>query len=447
VLISAHFRALRTLAVEVNRQSDLAAAASLIEGRCAEMLDRPVVLSRARPDHQAPEAADSEGEAQVGLGEHAGERWTLTLPGIRNTGRDRAFLALARHLLPPALVAPGLRDRLARAERVIAASFAFARGLTRTTGPADLRQFIVEMMADATHARVGALALYDPGDDAMHVAATHGYPALLVEHVRVAPGEGILGRVLESKRPLLVKDIRELSGLVQRARYRTHSLVAVPLLAGSEVLGVASFTDRADDQAFDESDLTAVRALAAPAALALQNDRLAFQTRELAHAATVDPLTGLFNRRHFHTRIEEEIERARRYSLDLSLLLIDVDDFKQINDTLGHLAGDYLLRQVAEILRRSVRVFDVCTRYGGEEFAILMPGSSTANALIVAERIRSRVESAARDGGPLPPSVRITVSLGLAVLREDASSQEFIGRADRALYRAKEAGKNRVNVD
>jgi diguanylate cyclase (GGDEF)-like protein len=192
---------------------------------------------------------------------------------------------------------------------------------------------------------------------------------------------------------------------------------------------------------------SAARALAAPAALALINDRLTHQARELAHAATIDPLTGLFNRRYFHTRIEEEIERARRYGLDLALLLADVDDFKQLNDELGHLAGDYLLRQIAEVLKRSVRVFDVCTRFGGEEFAILMPGSNAANAIVVAERIRSRVESASRDAGPLPAHLQITISLGLAVLSAGASSQELIARADRALYRAKAAGKNRVTVE
>jgi two-component system cell cycle response regulator len=187
--------------------------------------------------------------------------------------------------------------------------------------------------------------------------------------------------------------------------------------------------------------------LAAPAALALLNDRLSDQARELAHAATIDPLTGLFNRRYFQTRIEEEIERARRYELDLALLLADIDNFKLLNDQLGHLAGDYLLRQIAEVFKRSVRVFDVCTRFGGEEFAILMPGSNAGNAMIVAERIRSRVESASREDGPLPAHLRITISLGLAVLSADASSQELIARADRALYRAKAEGKNRVRMD
>jgi diguanylate cyclase (GGDEF)-like protein len=383
----------------------------------------------------------------VALGEHAGRDWRLLLPGRWESRRARLLVSHLRESLTAALAAPALRARATHAEHVVAAAFAFSRGLTRIHGAGSLRQFVVDTMAQSTRARLAALALYEDAEGSLRLVATHGYPAVFVEHVRVAPGEGIIGQVFESRRPLLVGDIRQIHGLQRRPRYRTSSCLAVPLLAKGEVLGVVTFADRADGEAFDEGDLTTARALAAPAALALLNDRLADQGRQLAHAATVDPLTGLFNRRHFHTRIEEEIERARRYSLDLALLLIDIDDFKQINDTLGHLAGDYLLRQVAEVLKRSVRVFDVCTRYGGEEFAILMPGSSAANAMVVAERIRARVESASRDDGPLPPYLRITVSLGLAVLGTESASQELIARADRALYRAKAEGKNRVAMD
>jgi diguanylate cyclase (GGDEF)-like protein len=395
-----------------------------------------------------PRAAAIEADrAIVALGEHNGHVWSLILPGDWNAPRERRFLSMLSAQLTEALATPALRDRALHAEHVVATAFAFSRGLTNIHAASELRQFIVDTITTATRARLGALALTDAAEGVLHVAATHGYPAVLVEHVRLGPGEGILGRVLESRRALLVRDIREVPGLQRRPRYRTASFLVVPLLANNEVLGVVSCADRDDDEPFGEGDLTAARAMAAPAALALQNDRLAAQRRELAHAATVDPLTGLFNRRHFHTRIEEEIERARRHGLELALLMIDVDDFKHANDTLGHVGGDYVLKHVAEIFKRSVRVFDVCTRYGGEEFAILMPGSSMDNALVVAERIRSRVESGSRDEGPLPPYVRITVSLGLAVLGEETSSTDLIARADRALYRAKAEGKNRVRVD
>ena len=168
--------------------------------------------------------------------------------------------------------------------------------------------------------------------------------------------------------------------------------MALPLFTEDAALGVLTLADRADLQPFTRSDLTVARALAAPASLALVSSRLADQAKELAHAAAVDPLTGLFNRRYFETRIDEEIQRARRYALDLALLVIDADDFKSLNDLLGHLVGDRVLRAMSDTLRRSVRAFDVCTRFGGEEFAILMPGSSAASALQSAERIRQRID-------------------------------------------------------
>jgi diguanylate cyclase (GGDEF)-like protein len=458
----------------VNRAADLATAAVAIRRALSEIVGAPVLLQLDIPAPPAPDSASPEeqppsgtleahrratrpgplarpptpaGGAQVPLGEHGRRTWMILLPGDWTSRRAARFQTTLRESLTAALAAPALRNRADRAEHVASAAYAFSRGLTYIEGSNALHRFIIDTIARATRARLGSLALYDEAEGRLRVAATHGYPSLLVEHVRLAPGEGILGRVFESRRALLVRDVRELPGAQPRPRYHTSSFLAVPLVTGETALGVLTFADRADDEAFDEGDLSAARTLVAPAALALLNDRLVDQSRQLAHAATIDPLTGLFNRRHFESRIEEEIERARRYGLDLSLLMIDIDDFKQINDTLGHLAGDYLLKQVADILKRSVRVFDVCTRYGGEEFAVLMPGSNRENALAVAERIRSRVASAARDGGPLPTYVRITVSLGLAVLAEERAAQDLIGRADRALYRAKAEGKNRVRVE
>jgi diguanylate cyclase (GGDEF)-like protein len=479
---ASHFRQLRALALEASTAPDLSAAIAVAADGLSRLLDTRVriapiaptdtaaprrpppvpwlpatgggVVATPQPGTEATTTTEPQAvvigsaTARVALGLHGGTEWEAVLDGTWESPRQRLFLAELGRTLGAALQAPALRTEAARANAVVAAAYAFARRLGRIHAPESLHQFIVDTMAQATRARLGSLAVWAEAEGALRIAATHGYPSVLVEHVRVAPGAGVLGRVFETRRPLLVRDVAELEGMRgRRPRYRTASFLALPLVTNSEVLGVATFADREDDRPFETADLTAARTLAAPAALALLNDRLADQTRQLAHAATIDPLTGLYNRRYFFTRIEEEIERARRYGLDLALLLADIDDFKQINDSLGHLAGDYLLRQIAEVLKRSVRVFDVCTRFGGEEFAILMPGSGPGNAMIVAERIRSRVEAASREEGPLPPHLRITISLGLTVLAADASAQELIARADRALYRAKAAGKNCVRME
>ena len=400
-----------------------------------------------KPGSPRPDDVESTASTEIPLGVHAGATWVLVVEGVWDGPRARAVLEEFARLASAALAAPSLREAAARSDAVLASAYTFSRRLTRLRGPDPLPQFIVDNLAEVASADLGALATYDVPAGQLRIAATHGYPAVLVEHVRVQPGQGVLGRVLDTRRPMLVTDLDRVEGLhTRRPRYRTGSFIAVPLLANGDVLAVASLADRRDGRPFDRADLTAVRALAAPAALALLTDRLETQVRELAHAATVDPLTGLFNRRYFQTRIEEELERARRYNHGMALLIADIDDFKALNDDLGHLAGDQVLKQVAEILKRSVRLFDVCTRYGGEEFAILMPRSDVNNGLMVAERIRQRVENASREDGRLPAHTRVTVSLGLAVLEGDTAPTSLIARADRALYRAKAEGKNCVRV-
>lgn len=446
-----NLRRLRETAALASSAADAGAAAALIARSLTREFDIPVHVHQTTagptlaPRLGAERAADA---LILHVGRHGSSDWALSFRSVDSGHtRDRRLAVFAR-VVSSALEHATLRGAASRAETVVAATYSFARKLTRRPPSLPLRQFIVDEIAEATRARLASLAVHDEARGQLRVVATHGYPAVLVEHVRQSPGEGVLGRVFSSRRPMLVADLEHVPDLHRRRpRYRTSSFLSVPLLSNGDVLGIVSVADRTDDQPFDRNDLTAARALAAPAALALLNDRLSDQARVLAHAATVDPLTNLFNRRYFQTRLEEEMQRARRYALDLALLLIDVDDFKALNDMLGHLAGDHLLRQVADILKRSVRVFDVCTRFGGEEFAVLMPGSSVNNALVVAERIRSRIEGArSADSALVPPHMRITVSLGLAALGADSTPHELVARADRALYLAKAAGKNCVRM-
>jgi diguanylate cyclase (GGDEF)-like protein len=289
------------------------------------------------------------------------------------------------------------------------------------------------------HAQPGALAIWNAREDALTISASLGYPRELVEDVRIAPDTGIIGRVFAARKPVLE---RAAPGS-RRLRYATDSYLAVPLLAATgDALAVVALTDRADRRAFQLSDLDCVRSFAAPAALALAGDRLQTSLDELTRAATTDPVTGLLNRRYFETRIEVELQRARRQHQDLALLMVDIDDFKRVNDIYGHLRGDRILREVADLLRGGVRIFDVCARFGGEEFVIVMPGASAQVAEQVAERIRRRVEARSR----LDP-VPTTVSIGIAMLGFGDSREDLLRAADSALIAAKRAGKNVVQMD
>jgi diguanylate cyclase (GGDEF)-like protein/PAS domain S-box-containing protein len=163
---------------------------------------------------------------------------------------------------------------------------------------------------------------------------------------------------------------------------------------------------------------------------------------ELRQLATTDPLTGLANRRSFMQQAEREMEQCRRYGHPLCLLMLDIDHFKQVNDTWGHDAGDEVLRAVAGIVAESIREVDLCGRLGGEEFAVLLPETPSERALVVAERIRASIESAIirTDGVTIP----ITLSVGKAEMALDDDVNNVIRRADEALYKAKRGGRNRV---
>lgn len=185
--------------------------------------------------------------------------------------------------------------------------------------------------------------------------------------------------------------------------------------------------------------------------LSLQRENLDLivRNRTLSEVSSLDALTGLYNRWFVIEKIDSEINRALRHGSPMSLLMLDVDHFKRINDTFGHAAGDQVLQGIGKLLRESCRVYDVAGRYGGEEFCIVLPETKPGNTSIVAERIRSRLASTALPCGET--SITVTASIGVAGMDapaegEPLSPAALLDRADRALYSAKNRGRNRVEV-
>ena len=341
----------------------------------------------------------------------------------------------------------GAREDFARAStpgesgrRLGVATLRLTRVLGRIQGLSEVCTVVVRHVARCLGSRFATFAV--PTDDHLEIVATFGYPRELVRMLRITPGTGVIGSVYQKGAPMLVEDVTAVPGMRRRPRYRTNSFIAVPISAGNEVLGVVCVADRLDDAPFSREDLGTLRSLAAPAALALARERAKREAEGFARAAVTDPVSGLFNRRYFQERLEEELDRARRHKTSVALLMIDIDNFKGINDRFGHPAGDLVIRSVGDILKRSVRRFDLCTRYGGEEFAIVMPGSGVENSASVAERIRQRIE-AFRSTETELADLRVTASIGMAV-SQDASARELLARADQALYQAKQTGKNRL---
>ncbi len=372
----------------------------------------------------------------IGLGDFADREWTLLLPGESATWANRVGFEQVVETIGWSLRKVATREREDFGSRFQRTLHGFTLRLARERDPARLYALVLRTVAAQVHAGTGALAVFSPADDALAIVETVGYPRAIVQHLRIRPGEGLIGRAFETGKA--VCDTVSTEGR-RRLRYRTDSYLILPIRAGAATLAVLALTDRTDGEAFDARDFTAARLLVSAAASAFGRERLRLQLAQVTELATIDPLTGLFNRRSFETRLQAEVERARRQRQELALLLIDVDDFKRVNDTRGHLEGDRLLREVADLLRDAVRIFDVCARFGGEEFVIVMPAASVAVAQDVAERVRARVERAF--GSNSPP---VTVSIGVALLAEHSTGEDLIHAADRALIAAKGAGKNLV---
>ena len=322
--------------------------------------------------------------------------------------------------------------------------------------PTEIYRILARRVARALEISHCSVVLARPGDLVGTVSAAHEDPSIQDLEIRLDHYPEI-SAALDSGRPVLVEDAREhalFAGMRELwARegkvVEIRSVATIPFSIDRWRSGVLFLrTDRRGRSLTTEDvDFADVVIRAAVAAIrraqALETTRA--DNRRLEALATTDPLTRVLNRRALLDRLTTEVDRARRYESSLTLLLLDVDHFKQINDTAGHLAGDSVLRQLGALLEEAVRKVDVVARYGGEEFVCILPETSTDGAAVFAERLRERVASQAFDVGAEHP-VHLTVSVGLTTFPSALidSVEDLFARADEALYRAKSGGRNQV---
>jgi diguanylate cyclase (GGDEF)-like protein len=289
---------------------------------------------------------------------------------------------------------------------------------------------VLDTAVQATRARGGRLLLYDPerGEaiEQARIGTARGSRTDLP--MVVAAGVGLEGEALSAHEPRVVQTPR--------------AMLAVPILREHQLLGLVTTVDP-EDGGFGDEDIESLSALAVQAGVAIENARL---HRVVERQAVTDALTGLANRRQFYEVLGREYERSQRFGTPLSLILLDIDDFKNINDTRGHLAGDAVLHGVAATLAELIREIDMAARYGGEEFAILLPQTAQEGAAQLAERLRREIATRPIRFGP-DEIDGITASFGVAAGPEDSMTQiDLIASADAALYQAKRDGKNHVTV-
>jgi diguanylate cyclase (GGDEF)-like protein len=308
------------------------------------------------------------------------------------------------------------RGRLRESIRRIGKTF--ASNLDR---PA-LLELALRASIDAVGAEAGRLS----------VRASSDQP--LVESLRVGSLSACEAQVIDSERAALVG--RDL-GTAESGELSVVSVALAPISPNGPAEGVITVVRR--DRPFDEDESDMLRSLASQASLALENVRLHFQVRR---QAVTDELTGLANHGRFQELLSAEIEQVRRYHHPVGLIMLDIDNFKQVNDTYGHQQGDVVLREVAEMVRHNSRETDIPARYGGEELAVILPHTDADGAYAIAERIRVSIERLQVPRSDGEGWLATTASLGVAATT-GGSKDDLIAEADSALYAAKHSGKNR----
>lgn len=292
------------------------------------------------------------------------------------------------------------------------------------------------------------VALYDDETYVMEVPLykEEGFTqAIAPRNLRTHPG--LVGEVIFGRKTVYLSDALDTELVKNHSMYHVggsvpvRSFVGVPLIARDHVIGVISMQSYQPDF-YDEEQIRLLETIANQAAIAIENARIFKRMKQLA---ITDSLTGLYTRRHFTSLGQMELERAVRYGHPLAVLMVDIDFFKQVNDTRGHSVGDQVLQAVAATCRSELRQSDIIGRYGGEEFAIILPQTSPEGAYATAERIRSLVEL-----NPISTTrgkIFVTASLGLVVMDDKLTSLELLlDCADRAMYTAKRSGRNQVCV-
>jgi len=338
-----------------------------------------------------------------------------------------------------------LKNELTLARRELNFYEDINKTLTSSLELHDILVAIMKRAKEMTKAEAWSVLLVDEETGELVFERAEGKKSRDIKKYRLKMGEGIAGWVAQEGIPVVVPDVskdqRFLGKIDKAIRFRTKSLMCIPIKSRDKIIGVLEFVNKTTGDPFTREDLDLLMRLVDQTAIAIERVSLYQRMEELA---LTDDLTKLFNTRYLNRTIEIEIQRAKRYDTSVSLIFMDIDYFKNINDHYGHLVGSKMLVEIGQILLNNLRSIDIVARYGGDEFVIVLPQTPPLTATRIAERMRKAVEHnifLKKEGY----SLKITASFGVASYPENAQSKDDLIRlADEAMYRVKHQTRNAV---
>ena len=321
-----------------------------------------------------------------------------------------------------------------------------AKALTSSLDLDSILQTIMEKMAEYFRPDTWSLLMVDEQKNELYVAIAVGSPAEALKNVRLKVGEGIAGHVAKYGEKLVVPDVSADKRFAKRidkvTQWETQSIICIPLRAKLRVLGVIQLVN-VDMAHFGHEEQFFLQALCDYAAIAIENARSVEKIQELT---ITDDCTGLYNARHLYKTLETEVYRSARFGYEFSVIFIDLDHFKQVNDTHGHLVGSKLLAEIGYLIKAQLRLIDFAFRYGGDEFVVLLPQTPKDAALVVARRLRDSLRNSnfCKDEGL---NLNVRASIGLATYPHDAKTpHDIIRQADEMMYMVKNSTRDNIGI-
>ena len=306
-------------------------------------------------------------------------------------------------------------------------------------------QTVMEKISDLLQPDTWSLLMLDESGKELQFEIAIGAGADKLKDVRLKIGEGIAGWVALHGEPVLVEDVKRDSRFTSRideiTQMDTRSVVCVPIKGKEKILGVIELVNCLGRESFRKEDIPILKSLADYAAIALENARYIQRIHELT---ITDDCTALYNARHLNFVLDAEIYRSTRYGYEFSVIFLDLDHFKQVNDTHGHLVGSKLLWMIGDIIKGHLRLIDYAFRYGGDEFVILLPQTSKQNSLMVVRRLKDLLNSKTFFTEE-NLNIKVTASFGVASFPADGRTRrELLRMADEAMYLVKNTTRNSI---